>query len=1806
MKTKKAISLLLAVIMLFSMIPTALLSSAADETIADDVQYGVYVEKSTSEYYPDAVQLDLRMKSNGTSVITGIKFAINIDLDVLDILDYESGDPITNKYTGTNRAIKLIEADRDPAIDTEGTNVGTYRKKVSFAFGGSFTGYDAANNTLWIEFVGTYGDANPVAVTELTDVAYFFLGIKSGKTLADVRNAIKVMADGDTAPTTDFQTATVNTKNVVGVPLNNPNDLQFSSDFDVQTQEWTITYKYTTADGEKTKEVTAEDGTVPEVPDEVKADYSTADYDYKFIGFEEGNPVAATADATYNAKYEKQDSRTALEAKYDEVKNTAKGDYTDATWNAFAEARDAAKAMLDSADIPTKAAAQAALDALTEAFEGLRTPAAPVTYTYNYRNADGDWDYANAEVAEGEDPVAKAPQIPTTVTTASTIYTFTGWELSATAENTYTAQYSEDTAKYTITYKYAKGSDTVTVPVANVPYGADPADYIPDDFAASYEDGDYDVTQSFTGFAPVAGNADYEANIQRTFVPADYSSVDTAKAAAEAKRDQFGADKAADAYTSDSLDALNNALAYDTTKGRTEQATVEGYAAAIDQAKEGLTLRQYHISFVNGVTGDVIQEGDYDYGYEFTAYPAAPQEFDSADGLTHYTFDAWNPDTLQAVTGESRYIANYTSAANPADYSEFDAAVAAANAKLNDGTRWDPAKEAALRGAIAADVDRTLTKADQATVDAATQNIIALTDALTPEGQITVTFTGIKNADGTPAADVVLTVYPNTDITNDIPAPVDAEDNTNTYAFVGWEKDGNATALADVENPAMTTATYTAVYNTTEKDADYTALDAAIAAAEAKQAEDEYDAKYTDATKSNVATALAAAKALARDLKISQQPAIDGIKDALNNAVAALAKNKFTVKFTNLKDNDGTAIEDVENLVEYGDTTTAAATAASYVVGDATFTFIGWEPAFDASAAVKADKTYTAMYSRSFDGADYTALDNALAAAAAKQAEENFAQYYVDTTIQELQDAVAAGNAVDRNLGASDQDIINSAAQRITNAINGLTPITFTVNWYVNAGDTEPYATGTYHYGDTLNVPVNPTKAPTDQYSYEFTGWSPAPSATVTSNTDYTAQFNETVNKYTVTVNYRNAAGEAKSIDYTDVPYGTTLSVAMNPEPTDMAAIYQTVDKVYTATGTDVELSSTVTGNTIVNVLYNSVPREYYITFNYKDSAGADKISTVSVAYGETPAIPDDFAASYEDGDTTYYAEWDNALAPVTGEATYTANYTPTFHGADYTALEAAIAAANVKKGEDNYDDKYTDATKQAVEDKLVAANAVPAGLGASQQTIIDTAAQELNDAVAALALKEFEVTFNYRDADNNPKSETATYKYGETPVVPAIGDIVIDADTTNVCDGWDSAIDVVTAPATYTAQYHEVFNAADYTGLAPAIARGTNAQNEDNYADKYTQLTRDALADAIQDAQNVPAGLGASQQSVIDNAIADIDNAIAGLEKVKFTITFTTLEGSTTQTVEYGDTPVAPEGKDIPDGDTLHKFVSWNGPIVPATESKTYTAVYDDVVNPADYTALDAAIAAAEAKQAEDEYADKYTDDTKNALAAAIAAGNAVPRDLLGSQQPTVNAATQAIVDALNDLKKNTFTVEWYDNDGLAATTTVEYGDTPVAPANFVKQYDLDGYRYTFKGWDPAVAPAKADATYTALYEGAIIPDDFVPDMSYIEKLVKIYNTMVNTGKYNKGDLAKVQKFIDVIYSTEYTDQRTIDQDGAKLKVLIDNCRLIKTSSKTVTKTTSARTGDDVALIVMSVILVSSLGIAVISIRRRKREEIM
>ena len=202
---------------------------------------------------------------------------------------------------------------------------------------------------------------------------------------------------------------------------------------------------------------------------------------------------------------------------------------------------------------------------------------------------------------------------------------------------------------------------------------------------------------------------------------------------------------------------------------------------------------------------------------------------------------------------------------------------------------------------------------------------------------------------------------------------------------------------------------------------------------------------------------------------------------------------------------------------------------------------------------------------------------------------------------------------------------------------------TFTVVWKNYDGTVLETDTG-LKKGETPTYDSDtPTRAASAQYTFTFEGWAPEVVA-VTKDAEYTATYSRTVNQYTV-----NWVVNGEQVKTQTVDYGTTVSWTED-DPTKAS----TAEYDYTFTGWDYDLANPITGNTTITAEFSSQKRSYTITFLNDNGA---EIEHHSVEYGEMPVCE---TTPEKEGTVTYnydFAGWDNEIATVTGEATYTATY---------------------------------------------------------------------------------------------------------------------------------------------------------------------------------------------------------------------------------------------------------------------------------------------------------------------------------------------------------------------------------------------------------------------------------------------------------------------------------------------------------------------------------------------------------------------
>lgn len=165
------------------------------------------------------------------------------------------------------------------------------------------------------------------------------------------------------------------------------------------------------------------------------------------------------------------------------------------------------------------------------------------------------------------------------------------------------------------------------------------------------------------------------------------------------------------------------------------------------------------------------------------------------------------------------------------------------------------------------------------------------------------------------------------------PTPPQYYDQDFLKTFSSWSPTYSSTITKDV--------TYTATYTEKFIDADYSAVNEAIAAVDATKAQwgNAYESRFTYTSRAAIAAAI---NAVVRGLGRTQQETVNGYADAINKALAALETNKYAVIFL---DKNG-AILLYEKNAEYESNITPPTFPEDqkvYYDSEKHYTYTGWD-----------------------------------------------------------------------------------------------------------------------------------------------------------------------------------------------------------------------------------------------------------------------------------------------------------------------------------------------------------------------------------------------------------------------------------------------------------------------------------------------------------------------------------------------------------------------------------------------------------------------------------------------------------------------------------------------------------------------------------------------------------------------------------------------------------------------------------------------------------------------------------------------
>ena len=1193
-------------------------------------------------------------------------------------------------------------------------------------------------------------------------------------------------------------------------------------------------------------------------------------------------------------------------------------------------------------------------------------------------------------------------------------------------------------------------------------------------------------------------------------LPANYDEYNIAVEAANAKKAEADYDKK---YTADTRAALDTALNEDVSgKKLSEQGVVDAQTAKINAAVAGLKLMTYNAEFY--VDNELYRTVATEVGAQIVA-PEAPTK-------VGYTFTGWNPEVGVMGVEDVRFDAKFSAGTVGYKVETYEMDV---NGNYGDAAIEDKSATTGETVSVTPETREGFTVADNS----------VLSGTVLADGSLVLKVYYSRNQYKLSVDGVETDVYYGAALNVAEPAAREG------YTFAGWNMDIPATMPAE---------NLTLVSQWNENDADYTAYNAAVAAAQAKQGEENYDKKYTEATRK------ALADALAEDVsgkKYSEQGVVDAATKAINDAVAGLELMTYTATFYvdgavhatvqakvgeqiakpenptktgyvftgwdpevgvmgledvsfNAKFSAGEVSYKVETYVmgldgEYGaaEITNVPATTGEEVTltpdaregftvadnsvlsgivaadGSLTlkiyysrnqykltvdgvesdvyfgaaleiadpapregYTFAGWSPVVPATMPAE-DLTLVSQWSE--NGADYTAYNAAVAAAHAKQAESDYAARYTEASRNALAEALAVD--VSGKL-YSEQGVVDAATTAINNAVAALELMTYNAIFNV---DGEEYAKVPTKVGEQIVAPADPTKE-----GYTFAGWRPSVGVMGTADATFEAVFTAagdtayTVNTYVMGTD--GVYGEPTS----DTLTGTTGSTATFVPETREGF---TVDNEKSVLSGEIAAD----GSLVLKVFYSR--NQYTLTaegvahtFYYGAAVSvADPVKEHYTFAGWEPELPETMPAH----DVTVVAKW-------------------TEDGADYTAYNAAVAAAQAKQAEDGYEARYTAETRDALAAAL--ADDVSGKLY-SEQGIVDAATKAINDAVAALELMTYTATFYVDGAVH----ATVQAKVGEQIALPEE-----PAKEGYVFTGWDPEVGVMgLEDASFNAQFTAgavSYKVETYEMDVNGAYGAATVKTVPATTGEAVSVTPDAREGFTVDNENsILSGTVAADSSLVLKVYYSRNQYKLSVDGVESDVYF----GAA---LEIAD-PAPREG---------YTFTGWNVEIPATMPAENLTLVSQWSENDADYTAYNAAVAAAQAKQAEENYDKKYTAETRDALAAVLA------EDVSGkkySEQGVVDAATKAINDAVAALELMTYTATFYVDGAVHATVTAKVGEQIVAPADPAKE------GYIFKGWDKEVGKMGVeDVSFNAEFEEA----------TGIAYTVEVYTMDVN-GNYGAAE---------------------------------------------------------------------------------------
>ncbi len=465
---------------------------------------------------------------------------------------------------------------------------------------------------------------------------------------------------------------------------------------------------------------------------------------------------------------------------------------------------------------------------------------------------------------------------------------------------------------------------------------------------------------------------------------------------------------------------------------------------------------------------------------------------------------------------------------------------------------------------------------------------------------------------------------------------------------------------------------------------------------------------------------------------------------------------------------------------------------------------------------------------------------------------------------------------------------------------------------------------------------------------------------------------------------------------------------------------------------------------------------------------------------------------------------------------------------ADYSKLSDAMEKANeiltAPEG------TYTDETIEAVTNALNTAKDVPADLPASEQATVDAAADSLqnaiDDALFRADYSEYEAAKAVADAINNDNGLYTDKAYAAFKEKIAEIDAGLDK---NLPDYAVNRQTIATATQAINDAITELNNnkKGDYTEYNNTLNNANSIVNDDGNGNTiYNPEAFEAFKNTLTEIDKLDKDLTEHEQGTIDSATQEIINAQNTLEENRWA-DYTELEANKALVQEILDAPegtytdstiaAAQQAMDaanqIPNGLVVGKDNEYQNQIDSAAAA--LKNVYDSKQEKADYSALESAMNDSKLQEILNAPEGTYTDSTIKAVNDALAAAEALDKDLPKSEQATVNSVANALQSAID-----------------SAQIKADYSEFNATKAELQEIVDAPEGTYT-----DATVNAAQEALNTANGVNNDLPDSNQPEIDAVtDAMQNVIDNAQKKADYTEYDNTKTE--IENIINAGNTDE--------------------------------------------------------------------